>query len=102
MNQVDSDNERMQKDEYNNLYPVDADSQHKPKEWLIATYYNFSPVRDLDNELLGPFFSPFACQTCGDTDAGDRYFCTATIGKLHTDPREKLEICRDCYLYFFS
>ncbi len=76
---------------------------HKPDEKLIATYYNFYPQRDFhDNGLLGPFFSNFACHTCRTTLAGDRYYCTATIGPKHTDTREKLEICVDCYQYFFS
>ena len=74
---------------------------HKPPTELTATYYNFSPVMDLDNELLDPFFSRFACQTCGDKLAGDRYYCTAAIGKAHTGPREKLEICTDGYQYYF-
>ena len=78
-------------------------TKHKPDEKLIATYYNFSPVRDLtDNELLGSFFSGFACHTCGSILVGNRYYCTATIGKKHTDPREKLEVCVDCYEYFFA
>jgi len=81
---------------------------HKPDEKLIAGYYNFSPVRGMSvwegegGELLGPFFSKFACHTCGTKLAGDRYYCTATIGKKITDTREKLEVCTDCYLYFFS
>lgn len=77
--------------------------EHKPDEKLTATYFNFSPVYDLsDNEALDSFFSSFACQTCGDTLAGDRHYVSATIGKVHTNPREKLEICKDCYLYFFT
>ena len=82
--------------------------EHKPDEKLIATYFNFSPVRGLSvwngesGELLDPFFSKFACHTCGSKLAGDRYYCTATIGKEHTGPREKLEICTDCYEYFFA
>lgn len=74
---------------------------HKPSDELMATYYNFSPIIDLDNELLDPFFSSFACQTCGDKLAGDRYYCMATIGKAHIGVREKLEICVDCYQYYF-
>lgn len=83
-------------------------TEHKPDKDLIAGYYNFSPVRGMSvwkgegGELLDPFFSMFACQTCGCNEGGNRYYCTATIGKAHTNPREKLEICEDCYLYFFS
>ena len=78
-------------------------TEHKPDKKLIATYFNFSPQRDLaTNELLGPFFSKFTCHTCGSELAGNRYYCTATIGKKHTNLREKLEICEDCYLYFFN
>ena len=75
---------------------------HEPDERLTATYFNFSPVRGCNGELLDRFFSTFACHTCGNELAGDRYYCTATIGPKHTDEREKLEICTDCYLYFFS
>ena len=83
-------------------------NEHKLDEHLIAGYYNFSPVRGVSvwrgegGELLAPFFSKFACQTCGSKLAGDRYYCTATIGKVHTNPREKLEICTDCYEWFFT
>lgn len=81
---------------------------HKPDPKFIAGYHNFSPVRGLSvwngegGELLDPFFSSFACQTCGVKEAGNRYYCTATIGLNLTDEIEKLEICVDCYLYFFS
>jgi len=81
-------------------------TEHKPDAKLISTYYNFSPVLNLidgDGEnLCEPFFSSFACETCGSELAGNRYYCTATIGKLHTNPREKLEICVDCFEYFFT
>lgn len=77
--------------------------QHKPDEKLTATYYNFSPCHNLtSDEMLDTFFSCFACQTCGSKLHGDRHYCTATIGKAHTNLREKLEICTDCYLYFFT
>jgi len=82
--------------------------KHKPKEELIAGYYNFSPARSVSiwkgqgGELLDPFFSEFPCQTCGTKLAGNRYYCSATIGKKHSDTREKLEICEDCYLHFFG
>ena len=76
--------------------------QHKPDEKLTTGYFNFSPVHDLsDNEMLAPFFSSFACQTCGSTLAGNRHYCSATIGKAHANPREKLEICDNCFEYFF-
>ncbi len=81
---------------------------NKPDKKLIATYFNFSPVQGLSvwagesGELLDPFFSNFACHTCRTTLAGDRYYCTATMGPKHTDTIEKLEICVDCYQYFFS
>lgn len=84
------------------------ETEHKPDEKLIAGYYNFSSVMSTSvwkgegGELLEPFFSTFACHTCGTKLAGNRYYCTATIGKAHTNPREKLEICKDCYLYFFG
>ena len=78
-------------------------TEHTPDKKLIATYFNFSPIADvLDNELIGSFFSTFACHTCGSKLAGDRYYCSATIGKKHNNPREKLEICVDCYVYFFT
>ena len=82
--------------------------ERKPDEKLVAGLYNFSAVAGKSvwggegGELLDPFFSEFACQACGSKLAGDRYYCTATIGKKHTDPREKLEVCVDCYLYFFA
>ena len=77
---------------------------HEPDELLVAGYYNFSPIENInDEELLnGPFFSRTPCETCGDNNAGDRYYCSATIGKKHTNRRERFEICTDCYLYFFS
>ena len=76
---------------------------HIPNPALIVGFSNFSPVRGLPSkELLDPFFSSFACQTCGDKKAGNRYYCSATIGKRHDGTKEKLEICEDCYLYFFS
>jgi len=78
-------------------------TKHKPNEKLIATYYNFSPgCLKTTGENPPPFFSRFSCQTCGDSKAGARYYCTATIGREHTNPRETLEICEDCYLYFFT
>jgi len=83
-------------------------TNHRPDPKLIATYFNFSPVRGLsvwadeEEELLDPFFSKFACQTCGSELAGNRYYCDATIGKKPTNPRERLEICTDCYEYFFT
>lgn len=77
--------------------------QHKPNVVLTATYYNFSSCRDLtDGEMLGPFFSRFACETCGTVLHGNRHYCTATIGKAYTNIREKLEICTDCFQYFFT
>lgn len=77
--------------------------QHKPDEKLTATYFNFSPIRNLtDNEILDSFFSRFACHTCGSKLYGNRHYCSATIGKAHTGPREKLEICTDCFQYFFG
>ena len=82
--------------------------EHKPNENLIAGYHNFSPVRGVSvwkgegGELPGPFFSSFACHTCGTKEAGNRFYCTATIGTKHSNEREKLEICEDCYLYFFT
>ncbi len=76
--------------------------EHKPDEKLISTYFNFSPTTNSDGENLEPFFSSFACQACGSKLGGNRHYCSATIGKKHTNPREKLEICEDCYLYFFG
>lgn len=83
-------------------------TKHKPDKKLIAELYNFSPTVGRSvwagegGEPLDPFFSMFPCQACGSILAGDRYYCSATIGKKHTNAREKLEICMDCYLYFFS
>jgi len=78
-------------------------AEHRPDEKLTATYFNFSPIKGFfDNDLSAPFFSQFACQTCGNNKAGKRFFCSATIGKAHTNKREKLEICEDCYGYFFN
>ncbi|HUV63530.1 MAG TPA: hypothetical protein VMW24_06495 [Sedimentisphaerales bacterium] len=79
------------------------ETKHKPDSKLIEAFFNFSPCHNLsDNEMLEPFFSNFACHTCGSTLSGNRHYCTATIGKAHGNPREKLEICEDCFLYFFS
>lgn len=76
---------------------------HKPDKNLTATYYNFSPVcGDFSGEPTEPFFSRFACETCGTALYGNRHYCTATIGKAHKNTREKLEICTDCFEYFFS
>lgn len=85
------------------IYAKKLELEHRPDEKLIANYFNFSPMQGFaDNDLLAPFFSQYACQTCGNTKAGTRYYCSATIGKAHTNIREKLEVCEDCYLYFFS
>ncbi len=76
---------------------------HKPNAMLIATYFNFSPTTGLaDDERLDPFFSGFACHTCGTELAGNRHYCTATIGEAHSGPREKLEVCTDCFQFFFT
>lgn len=76
---------------------------HKPDKNLTATYYNFSPVcGDFSGEPTEPFFSRYACETCGTVLHGNRHYCTATIGKAHTNIREKLEICIDCFEYFFN
>lgn len=76
---------------------------HKPNAELIATYSNFSPARDLtDDEIAEPFFSRYGCETCGSKLFGQRHYCTATIGSAHTGPIEKLEICTDCFEYFFA
>lgn len=80
-----------------------SQAQFKPDAELTATYFNFLPCHNwFDREMLEPFFSCFACQTCGNKLHGNRYYCTATIGKAHTNPREKLEICTDCFQYFFT
>lgn len=82
-------------------------ADHKPDEKLIAGYYNWNPCytrsvwKDEPEELLLPFFSRFACQTCGSELAGDRYYATATEGKNITDKREQFEICVDCFVHFF-
>lgn len=77
--------------------------EHRPDEKLTATYFNFSPMTGIsDDEILDPFFSNFACHTCGSVLAGNRHYASATIGKAHSGPREKLEICVDCFEYFFT
>jgi uncharacterized protein with PIN domain len=82
--------------------------EHKPNEELIAGLFNFAPAvshsiwaEDV-SEPIEPFFSQFRCDTCGSELAGNRHFATATIGPKHTNARETLEICEDCYLYFFT
>lgn len=78
-------------------------AKHTPNEKLIAGYFNFSPVTGIsDDEMCEPFFSRFACETCGSTLGGNRHYCSATIGKAHTNPREKFEVCVDCFEYFFT
>ena len=59
--------------------------------------YNLSPVTN--NE---PYFSACGCECCGSELAGDKYEAIATRGKKHTDPKEVLLICVDCYLYLFT
>lgn len=58
--------------------------------------YNLSPV------ATEPYFSACSCECCGSELAGDRYEVTATIGKKHTNPRQPLLICVDCFLYLFT
>ena len=76
--------------------------KHKPDKKLIATLFNFSPILNLIDGDGEPFFSKSACQTCGSKLAGDRYHCTATIGRRHRNPWIALEICVDCFEYFFT
>ena len=85
-----------------------AGQEHRPDEQLIAGLFNFAPkmTRSIwaedGQEPAASFFSPFRCDTCGTDLAGLRYYVTATIGPKHTNARETLELCEDCYLYFFT
>lgn len=58
--------------------------------------YNLSP------NTIEPYFSACSCDCCNSKLTGDRYEMVATRGKKHTDPKETLSICVDCYLYLFS
>jgi hypothetical protein len=62
--------------------------------------YNFWPRTE--GNLFKIDFSTASCDTCGSLLAGERYFAGATKGKKHTNKQVKLEICRDCYEYFFT
>lgn len=58
--------------------------------------YNLSPV------ATEPYFSACGCDACGSELAGDRYEIIGIRGKKHTDPKEVLLVCVDCYLYLFT
>ena len=76
---------------------------HKPDEKLIGELYNFSCITGFNPaDLLNPFFSKIPCDACGSKLFGDRHHCSATQGKPHISPRKKLEVCVDCYEYFFT
>lgn len=67
-----------------------------PNDALLEGLYNFAPSNKEG------FFSKRQCESCGDCLAGQRYECTVTLGKEHTNDRVKLEVCEDCFLYLFS
>lgn len=61
--------------------------------------YNLSP---LAKEPYEPYFSACGCEICGSELAGNRYEIIGIKGKKHTDPKEVLSVCTDCYLYLFT
>ena len=63
----------------------------------LAGLYNLSP-----GTTIGPYFSWSSCECCGSRLGGDRYDIIAIRGKKHTDPKETLSVCVDCFVYLFT
>ena len=64
--------------------------------WHLTGMFNFAPV------AKEPFFSKSPCECCKSKLGGERYEFTATVGKKHTDKRELIVCCVDCYMVIFG
>lgn len=63
--------------------------------WHLVGMFNFAPSAVL------PYFGKAPCECCKSELAGNRYEFTATVGKQHTNKRETVVCCVDCYEYLF-